>query len=382
MEYRTLGSTGLQVSEISMGCEGFLDMPEQQMTDMIHDLMDQGLNLIEMYAPNPEFHEKLGRAIAGHRQEIILQAHLCSVWKNSEYLRTREIGEVKQAWEERLQQLGTDYIDIGMLHFIDTTEDWENVLNGPVMEYAQELKKKGTIRHLGLSTHSAEAAMAAARTGLIEVILFSVNPCYDMQPAEAGIEALMDDAAYAGESHVQDAGRKAFYEYCEKAGIGIDVMKAYGGGDILSETLSPFGRAFTPVQCIHYALTRPAVASVCLGCKTKEEWDAALAYLDASEEEKDYSSVLAGGGRYSIQGHCMYCGHCAPCTVGIRIADTTKYLNLAIAEGKVPETVRDHYRLLPHHASECIGCGICEERCPFGVPVIENMKKAAELFGK
>ena len=77
----------------------------------------------------------------------------------------------------------------------------------------------------------------------------------------------------------------------------------------------------------------------------------------------------------------MYCGHCAPCPVGIDVASVTKFLNLARAQGEVPETVREHYAVLPHHGGECIACGSCEKRCPFGVPVVENMRRAAEVFG-
>lgn len=53
----------------------------------------------------------------------------------------------------------------------------------------------------------------------------------------------------------------------------------------------------------------------------------------------------------------------------------------APAQGEIPPTVRDHYRLLKHHASECIQCGACEKRCPFSVPVRTKMKQAAGLFG-
>ena len=69
----------------------------------------------------------------------------------------------------------------------------------------------------------------------------------------------------------------------------------------------------------------------------------------------------------------MYCGHCAPCPKGIDVATVTKYRNLARAQGEVPETVRGHYDALAHTAGECIACGACEKRCPFGVGVIENM---------
>lgn len=83
----------------------------------------------------------------------------------------------------------------------------------------------------------------------------------------------------------------------------------------------------------------------------------------------------------------MYCSHCAPCPMGISVADVTRFLHLAKAQGAeedhnaIPETVREHYKVLPHHAGECIACGSCETRCPFSVSIIENMKQAAEIFG-
>lgn len=78
----------------------------------------------------------------------------------------------------------------------------------------------------------------------------------------------------------------------------------------------------------------------------------------------------------------MYCSHCAPCPQKIDVASVTKFLNLAKAQGTLPETVREHYAVLPHHAGECIACGACEKRCPFGVKIVENMREAAKVFGK
>ena len=64
------------------------------------------------------------------------------------------------------------------------------------------------------------------------------------------------------------------------------------------------------------------------------------------------------------------------------VATVTKFWRLATAQEEIPETVREHYAALPRTAGECIACGACEARCPFGVPVRENMKQAAALFGK
>ncbi len=178
-----------------------------------------------------------------------------------------------------------------------------------------------------------------------------------------------------------DSEIKALYELCEREGVAIDVMKVFGGGDMLDEKLSPFGVAFNEYQCMEYCLTRPGVAAVMAGCHSVEEIEKLAAYYEISPEEKDYATVLAGMEKFWFRGNCMYCGHCAPCSVGISVADVNKYLNLALAQGEVPETVADHYRLLGHHASECVACGGCEGNCPFGVGIIEKMKKAAEVFG-
>ena len=99
------------------------------------------------------------------------------------------------------------------------------------------------------------------------------------------------------------------------------------------------------------------------------------------EAERDYAAAFAALPKISWEGHCMYCGHCAPCPEGIDVATVTKFLNLARAQGMVPETVREHYAALPHKAGECVACGACEKRCPFGVSIRANMKEAAETFG-
>lgn len=157
-------------------------------------------------------------------------------------------------------------------------------------------------------------------------------------------------------------------------------MKGYAAGVLLSEKQSPFGKAMTPVQCLHYCLTRPAVASVMAGVSSKEQILAATAYANASDKDKDYSGILANAPRSSFTGHCMYCGHCAPCARKIDIAAVNKYLDLALVQESVPETLKDHYSLLEHHASECIECGACMKNCPFGVDVISKMKQASRVF--
>ncbi len=381
MNYRDLGNTGLRVSEIGIGCEGFAGNRCQN-TKLLLDVAEEyGINYFDLYTSNPEVRASVGKALAGRREKFIIQSHICSVWKNGQYKRSRDIKEVKEGFQEMISLLKTEYIDVGMIHYVDSMEDWETIVNGPVLQYVLELKESGAIRHIGLSSHNPHVALEAVKSGHIEVLMFSVNPCYDLQPASEDVEELWKEENYKETLVNMDPERQNLYETCQRLGVGITVMKAFGGGDLLDASLSPAQKALTAKQCLHYALTRPAVATVLAGAHTVEQLKESVSYETASDEEKDYALAFASFPNINWKGHCMYCSHCAPCPKHIDVASVTKFLNLAKAQGEVPETVREHYGLLSHHAGECIQCGACESRCPFEVSIVENMKAARQMFG-
>lgn len=280
-----------------------------------------------------------------------------------------------------MKLLHTDYLDVGMIHYCDALSDWEEIEKNGILDYARELKATGRIRHIGLSSHNPEVAERAVSGGAVEVLMFSVNPCYDLQPASEDVEEIWARKNYAGELTNMDPERQRLYETCQRLGVGITVMKCFGGGDLLDAKLSPAGAALSVNQCIHYALTRPAVATVLAGAHSPAQLLQSLAYEDAADEEKDYAPAFASFPRIRWQGHCMYCSHCAPCPQKIDIATVTKFLHLAEAQKAVPETVREHYKVLARHAGDCVQCGVCETRCPFEVDVRANMRKAKEVFG-
>ncbi len=340
-----------------------------------------GINYFDLYASDPEMRAAVGRAMKGRRDKFIVQSHICSVWKNGQYLRTRNLREVKAGFEEMMRLLSTDRIEVGMLHYCDSLSDWQTILDNGILDYARELKAAGRIGHIGLSSHNPQVALRAVESASIEVLMFSVNPCYDLQPASEDVEDLWKDQAYEGHLTNMDPERQKLYEECQRRGVGITVMKPFGGGDLLSAENSPAGVALTVDQCLSYCLTRPGVATVNCGARSLEELRACIAYEDSTEEERDYAAALATFPNISWKGHCMYCSHCLPCPARISIADVTKFLNLALAQGGVPETVREHYKVLEHHAGECLQCGACESRCPFEVSIRENMRTAEEIFG-
>ena len=380
MQYRRLGKTGLSVSEIGLGAEWLERHGAEECAAVIGRAAERGINILDCWMCEPKVRSNIGAAIAGQRERWIIQGHIGSTWQDGQYRRTRDVGKCAAAFEDLLTRLRTDYIDLGMIHFVDTEESWDKAFNGPYLDYVRSLKASGAIRHIGMSTHNPEMARRAAESGLVEMLLFSVNPAFDLMPPTDNIDnyfAEEYDAALAG----IDPARAELYRICEQRDVGITVMKPFAGGRLFDEKRSPFGVALTPVQCIHYCLTRPAVASVMCGCDTPEQVDAAAAYESASAEDRDYASVLAAAPRHSFGGECTYCGHCRPCPVDIDVAMVNKLCDLAEMQPSVPASVREHYRALAHHADECVACGGCERRCPFGVKVIERMERAAALFG-
>lgn len=380
MRYRELGKTGLRVSEIGLGAEWLERHNEEEVQAVIDRCEGCGINILDCWMSNPQVRSSIGKALKGRREKWIIQGHFGSTWQEGQYVRSRDLAKVEEAFRDLLTRLQTDYIDLGMIHFVDSEAEFRQVMEGEFLAYVKEQKERGVIRHIGMSTHNPQVAKLAALSGEIEMLLFSVNPAFDLLPPSEDLNDYFAESYQEGLGGI-DPQREELYKLCEQRGVGITVMKGYAGGRLFDAKTSPFGVALTPVQCIHYALTRPAVASILVGYDTPEHVDAAVAYETAAEEERDYASVLAKAPHHAYGGQCTYCGHCAPCPAGIDIAMVNKLYDLASMQGEVPATVRAHYQALSATAADCIACGGCETRCPFGVPVVERMEKAKKLFG-
>lgn len=380
MIYRALGTSGLTVSEVGLGCEHLQDKPLSQIQSVLDEAFERGVNIMDLFMSQPQVRMDIGQALKGRRQRMLIQGHIGAGWVDGQYCRVRRPEQYERFFQDLLRYLDTDYMDIGMLHFVDTAADMDAVLQNDMLDYAVRLKEKGVVRAVGMSSHDPVTSLRMIETGAIDVLMFSINPAYDAMPPETDVDGLMSASAYEGMTAFETRPERAtLYRACEARGVGITVMKSLGAGALLDERRSPFRSALTAVQCIHYALTRPAAASVLVGCKTPEEVRAAVAYEDAPEHERDYAKALRAF-RFSAAGQCMYCNHCLPCPSEINVAQVNKYLDL-YELGDGAGSVREHYLALTHRAGECIACGSCEANCPFDVPVIQKMEKARRAFG-
>ena len=150
-------------------------------------------------------------------------------------------------------------------------------------------------------------------------------------------------------------------------------VKAYGHHyEKVAAKAPEFG--FIPCRTIAEAVADADFVFVMVGYPADVE--EVLRFLDATPEECDYSAI----GTFAppeAQGACVYCNHCLPCPAGIDVGLVNKYYDLARAGDALAV---EHYRQLSTSAADCLACGHCESRCPFGVAQEERMQEIATYF--
>jgi predicted aldo/keto reductase-like oxidoreductase len=368
MEYRKLGRTGLEVGVIGLGTEYLYRQPRETVVSVVRRAIERGVNYFDLLMPFPDYRDDFGVALQGFRERVVLAGHLGATVKDGQYCKSRSADKSEPFFHDLLARLGTDTIDVLLLHNFNTLKDYEHAVRPRgLLDLARRLQQEGKARFIGLSAHRFEVATRAIESGHIDVLMLPLNIAGSAAP-----------------------GKKELLVLCARRGIGLVAMKPFVGGKLLRGGTVRMARyltggdsykqkltgEITPVQCLSYVLSQAGVCTAVPGVKNEAELDAALHYLEASDAERDYGAVLEG---FAYQeGECVYCNHCLPCPAGIDIGQTTRLLDLG-RRGLSAE-LRAAYEAMPAGAGACTECGACVERCPFGVDVIENMRRARQLF--
>lgn len=363
MEYRKLPHGEEKISILGLGTSSIQAAGEKEIQETVTAALESGINFFDMASAEAKPFEAYGRALEGRRKDAYFQIHFGANYETGTYGWTTNLDTIKRSVDWQLSALKTDYIDFGFIHCLDDEKDLEKVTDGGVIEHMKSLKKQGVIRHLGLSSHTPRLAAKVLDMKIIDMLMFSINPGYDYRHGTYGIGTVDE--------------RMKLYQRCEAEGVGISVMKAFGGGQLLNEKTSPFKKALTEYQCIQYALDKPGVLTVLPGIRGKEDLTHILGFCQAAPEEKDYS-VLGSFTPQDAEGICVYCNHCQPCPMGLNVGLINKYYDLSMAGDAMAE---QHYKKLEKHASDCIDCGHCDSRCPFRVKQSERMRQIAAYFG-
>lgn len=363
MEYRKLPHGEEQLSILGLGTSSIGMAGEKEIEATMELALEQGVNFFDMASADAAPFPAYGRALKGQRDKVYFQIHFGANYQGGTYGWTTDLDTIKRSIDWQLTALKTDYIDFGFLHCIDEASDWRKVRDSGVLAYIQQLQREGVVRHIGLSSHTPELAHQVLDLDVIDLLMFSINPGYDYHHGDYAIGGAEE--------------RMALYRRCEAEGVGISVMKAFSGGQLLDAKTSPFAMALTEFQCIQYALDKPGVLTVLPGVRSREDLRRVMGFLNASPEERDYS-ILGSVTPKDAAGVCVYCNHCKPCPVGLDVGLINKYYDLTRTGDAL---ARSHYEKLERKAGDCIGCGHCDRRCPFRVAQTSRMKEIEAYFG-
>ena len=223
MIYRALGNTGMQASIIGLGMEYLDGKPYEVVDEVISAAIDHGINMADLFMPGEAVRRNIGRALKGRRDKLQIQGMIGAVDLREQYDISRDLPTCKKYFENLMKALETDYIDCGMLFYMDSQEHLDQVIDNGIYDYALKLKKDGVIRSIGASSHNPLIARKMVEQGMLDTLLFSINPAFDMRPADENLDSMWDsisDGRLAG----VDPQRAALYLACELRGVGFTVM--------------------------------------------------------------------------------------------------------------------------------------------------------------
>ena len=334
MEYRILGKTGLKISRLGFGGIPIQRIDAEGTKVLVHQMLEAGINYIDTARGYTVSEEFLGYALEGIRDKFVIA--------------TKSMSRTKEAMaadiEISLKNLRTDYIDLYQIHNA-TPEQLEQVMApGGALEALQEAKATGKIGHIGLTAHSLETFKLALNLDWVETFMFPYNI-------------------------VETQAEKLIAE-CAKRNIGFIDMKPLAGGAIEDATLA-----------LRYICANDAVTVVIPGMAEVRELEQNLAAVNdtapiTNEEKAAFLEVRNQLGT----NFCRRCNYCQPCAAGINISGCFLFDGYLQRYG-LGEWAKGRYDAMPKHAGDCIGCGACEARCPYNLPIRDMLKKVAERFG-
>lgn len=334
MEKRILGKTGLEITRMGFGGIPIQRIDKEGTKEIIHALRAEGVNFIDTARAYTVSEEYLGYALEGIRQDFVLASKSMS--------RTKEA--MAADIDTSLKLLGTDYIDLYQIHNPSPANLEQVVAPGGALEALQEAKAAGKIGHIGITLHTAPLFEKALEMDWVETVMFPYNL-------------------------VETQGEELIAA-CKEKNIGFICMKPLGGGAIDDADLA-----------MKFIVNNPNVTVVIPGMADLKELEQNVRAVNAGGEltEEDLKKIEEIRNSLGTE-FCRRCNYCAPCTEGITIYGQFLFEGYYTRYG-LKEWATARYNAQEKKASDCIECGVCEERCPYNLPIREMMKRVAKTFG-
>jgi len=363
MQLRTLGRTGLQVSAIGFGGIPIMGrspvgaVTEEEAARIIRYALDQGINFIDTARSYADSERRIGLALKGRSPRPYIATKTYIDAKGGDLDRfSREI-------DESLAALDVEVIDLYQIHYIDSGFDLAFAPEGAVARL-QQARDEGKIRHLGATAHDPEVALKAAQSGAFETIQVPYNV-------------------------VKPQAAERLLPYCQEHGIGVICMKPIAGGALATDPevapYVPAGEWFSAAHALRFVLSHPAVSVAIPGMDSTREVDENAA-VAAGERVEPLGEVEVRRIRERLgvlgENFCHSCTYCdAVCSAKLPLSDIfrlERYYKLYALE----DLARERFAQLGRSADECLDCGECKKKCVYGLPVPDNLKRAAQLLGE
>ena len=335
MEYRILGKTGLNISRMGFGGIPIQRIDAEGTKELMHRMKDAGINFIDTARGYTVSEEYLGYALEGIREHFVIA--------------TKSMARTKEAMakdiEISLANLRTDYIDLYQVHNATPEQVQQVVAPGGALEALLEAKAAGKIGHIGLTSHSLDTFKMALEMDWVETFMFPYN--------------------------IVETQAEKLIRTCQKKGIGFICMKPLAGGAIEDATLA-----------LRYICDNDAVTVVIPGMAEEKELQQNLDAVNNTAPLTVEEKAAIGEVRSTLgTNFCRRCNYCQPCPQGINISGCFLFEGYLSRYG-LGEWAKSRYATMPVTASDCIGCGACESRCPYNLPIRDMLKNVAKKFGK
>ena len=331
MQHFILGRTNLEIS-----CTGFGALPIQRVSfdeasALLNRALDGGINYIDTARAYTDSEEKIGKAVSHRRGEFVLATKTGAM--NAESL--------QKDLETSLRMLNTDHIDVYQFHnppFVPRPGGEDGLYDAAV-----RAREAGKIRFISITQHSIDRAFEAVDSGLYDTVQYPFN-------------------------HLATDREIGLVRHCRDENVGFICMKAMSGG-LITQARLPFAwlSQFDNIVPI-WGIQR----------MSEQEEFLALSENPPVLDEQTLSLIEADR-RELVGSFCRGCGYCMPCPAGIPINNANRITQL-LQRSPWESWVTPQWQAEMDKIENCIHCGACARKCPYGIKPYETLPGHLQFF--